>query len=74
MSGRPVSWGLTPVAGLLHRNQTLCPTRPAPSGLCTGGPRPSGPGSIFFSGGVCGGSRQTSCKPRLIGIGAAVAR
>jgi hypothetical protein len=39
--------GLMPAAGLLHRNQTLCPTRTTPSGLCTGVPAPAAP--IQFS-------------------------
>ena len=38
--------GLMSVAGLLHRNQTLCPTRTTPSGLCTGGPSPGGPDPV----------------------------
>jgi hypothetical protein len=57
--------GLTPVAGLLHRNQTLFPTRPAPSGLCTGGPSPSGPGSILAAGSAVGPTDFR--KSRVIG-------
>ncbi len=35
--------GLMPVAELLHRNQTPCPTRTTPSGLCTEGRSPDAP-------------------------------